>query len=59
MLILLWQAAVKEPTPGAGGGSGYMPITQRRIIDDPRFDLHAIEEEVIIATIVAFLRTRQ
>jgi hypothetical protein len=58
MLILLWQAAGKAPAPGAGGGSGYVPITQRRIIDDPRFDLHAIEEEVIVAVIAAFLRVR-
>jgi hypothetical protein len=54
MIIILWQAAIRKPSPGAGSGMGYTAVAPR-IIDDPRFDLHAIEEEVIVTTIAAFL----
>jgi hypothetical protein len=60
MLILLWQAWQYNRGGGdAGGDDGKSERSryfQKRIIDDPRFDLHAIEEEVIVATVTAFVR---
>lgn len=66
MLTILFNQAPRPATPGAGaggwgvgqGGKVLQSPRQPRIQDDPRFDLHAIEEEIILATVTAFMKVK-
>lgn len=62
MILLLWQAWQYNRGGGEGGTDGKSERPRKeldRVRDDPRFDLLIMEEEVIVATAAAFLRTRR